>query len=161
MNKKETKNDVGKDDVLNDRFKKLFNTLGSLKSQITMTLHQVRGLEKIVNKKIRVLERKINKNKNKGSRQPSGFALPTKISNELCEFMNEPHGVSMARTEVTQYIIQYIKNKNLQDKSNGRKIKPDNALKTLLNMKQTDDLTYFNLQKYMNQHFVKEHNNIL
>jgi len=140
---------------LDNEFKNLLNTLGSLKSQITITLNQVRVLEKNVNKKIRVLERKINKNKNKGSRQPSGFALPTKISKELCEFMNEPHGVSMARTEVTQYIIQYIKKKNLQDKSNGRKIKPDNALKTLLNIKKSDDLTYFNLQKYMNQHFVK------
>ena len=70
--------------------------------------------------------------------------------------MNEPYGATMARTEVTQYIIQYIKNKKLQDKTNGRKINPDNALKTLLNMKQNDDLTYFNLQKYMNQHFVKE-----
>lgn len=153
---KNVENVDGKDDALKKEFKCLSNTLSSLKSQITMTLNQVRSLEKNVNKKIRVLERKINKNKNKGSRQPSGFALPTKISKELCEFMNEPHGVSMARTEVTQYIIQYIKNKNLQDKSNGRKIKPDNALKTLLNMKKNDDLTYFNLQKYMNQHFVKE-----
>lgn len=155
MNNKNTKKNDKKDDALNNEFKNLLNTLGCLKAQITMTLNQVRGLEKTVNKKIRVLERKINKNKNKGSRQPSGFALPTKISKELCEFMNEPHGVSMARTEVTQYIIQYIKTKKLQDKSNGRKIKPDNALKTLLNMKQTDDLTYFNLQKYMNPHFVK------
>jgi len=158
MSKKKTENVVVdvKDDTLNEEFKCLSNTLSSLKSRITMTLNQVRSLEKNVNKKIRVLERKINKNKNKGSRQPSGFALPTKISNELCEFMNEPPGASMARTEVTQYIIQYIKKKNLQDKSNGRKIKPDNALKTLLNIKKNDDLTYFNLQKYMNQHFVKE-----
>ena len=155
MDDKKTNEDVKKGEILNNEFKNLVNTLGSLKSQITITLNRVKVLEKNVNKKIRILERKINKNKNKGSRQPSGFALPTKISNELCEFMNEPPGVSMARTEVTQYIIQYIKTKDLQDKSNGRRIKPDNALKTLLNMKQTDDLTYFNLQKYMNQHFVK------
>ena len=157
MSKKNVTENVDKDDnELKEEFKSLSNTLGSLKSQITMTLNQVRGLEKKVNKKIRVLERKINKNKNKGSRQPSGFALPNKISDKLCDFMNEPYGATMARTEVTQYIIQYIKNKKLQYKTNGRKINPDNALKTLLNMKQNDDLTYFNLQKYMNQHFVKE-----
>ena len=157
MNKKELNSNVEKDcDVLKDEFKNLSITLGSLKTQITLSLTQVRKLEKNVNKRIRVLEKKICKNKNKGSRQPSGFALPTKISKELCAFMNEPLGVSMARTEVTQYIIQYIKKKQLQDETNGRKIKPDDALKTLLNIKKNEDLTYFNLQKYMNQHFVKE-----
>ena len=49
-----------------------------------MSLNQVRRIEKNVNKRFRVLERKINKNKNKGSRKPSGFALPTKISNKVC-----------------------------------------------------------------------------
>ena len=154
MNQPEIKSNVD-DEILQNEFKNLSNTLSSLKSQITMSLNQVRRIEKNVNKRFRVLERKINKNKNKGSRKPSGFALPTKISNQLCQFMNEPIGVSMARTEVTQYIIQYIKNKKLQDKTNGRKIKPDDALKSLLNIKKNEDLTYFNLQKYMNQHFVK------
>ena len=50
----------------------------------------------------------------------------------------------MTRFEINTYV------------NNGRKIKPDKALKSLLNMKKNDDLTYFNLQKYMNKHFVKE-----
>ena len=101
------------------------------------------------------LEREAQKNKNKGNRKASGFAVPSKISNDLCNFMGKPEGSEMARTEVTKYIIQYIKNNNLPDKTNKKVIKPDKALKSLLNVKANEEVTYFNLQKYMNQHFVK------
>ena len=140
---------------ITSEFNILLNNLGSFKSQIVMLQNHVKGIEKNVRKELRSLERKINKSKNKGSRKPSGFAVPTKISKELCDFMKINEGVKMARTEVTQYIISYIKEKKLQDKNNGRKIKPDKALKSLLNVKKNEDLTYFNLQKYMNKHFVK------
>ena len=60
------------------------------------------------------MAREAKKNKNKGNRKPSGFAVPTKISNDLCDFMGKPGGSQVARTEVTQYIIQYIKQKDLQ-----------------------------------------------
>tara|TARA_B100000674_G_C37522315_1_gene769969 strand:- start:175 stop:645 length:471 start_codon:yes stop_codon:yes gene_type:complete len=141
--------------ILRKEFDTLLNNLSAFKSQITAVQNRVKGIEKQVNKEIRSLERKINKNKNKGSRKPSGFAVPTEISTELCKFMKVSHGVKLARTEVTQYIISYIKEKKLQDEKNGRKIKPDKALKSLLNVKKNEDLTYFNLQKYMNKHFVK------
>ena len=141
---------------ITSEFNILLNNLSSFKSQIVMLQNRVKGIEKHVRKELRSLERKIHKSKNKGSRKPSGFAVPTKISKELCVFMKINEGAKMARTEVTQYIISYIKEKKLQDKKNGRKIKPDKALKSLLNVKKNEDLTYFNLQKYMNKHFVKE-----
>lgn len=141
---------------IKNNFDNLLVTLSDLKAKITVIQNSVRGIEKNVKKELRSLERKLNKNKNKGSRKPSGFAVPSSISNELCNFMKVDQGVKVARTEVTQYIINYIKKKELQDKSNGRKIKPDKALKSLLNVNKNEDLTYFNLQKYMNKHFVKE-----
>ena len=99
---------------VSEQFGGLLNNLASFRSQITMLQNQVRALEKTVGKKIRTFARETNKNKNKGNRKPSGFAVPTKISDELCEFMQKPKGSSAARTEVTQYIIQYIKDNNLQ-----------------------------------------------
>ena len=94
------------------------------------------------------------KNKVKGNRKASGFAVPTKISQDLCDFMSVPEGTKLARTEVTKYIIQYIKDNNLPDKTNAKIIKPDTKLKSLLNTKDNDEVTYFNLQKYMNKHFI-------
>tara|TARA_B100000945_G_C19854816_1_gene355636 strand:- start:268 stop:465 length:198 start_codon:yes stop_codon:yes gene_type:complete len=59
-----------------------------------------------------------------------------------------------ARTEVTRYIIEYIKKKELQNKEDRRKITPDMKIKKLLDITEKEELTYFNLQKYMNKHFV-------
>ena len=68
--------------------------------------------------------------------------------------MDKPNGSEVARTEVTQFIISYIKNNDLQWKENRKIIKPDEALKSLLG-NGNDEVTYFNLQRYMNKHFLK------
>ena len=135
------------------QFANILNTIGGFKKQLTELQGQVKGLERDVKRQMKILTKK--KRKNKGNRKPSGFAVPTKISNELCDFMSMPRGSSMARTEVTQYIIKYIKDHDLQWQPNRKIIKPDNSLKSLLNMKKNEELTYFNIQKYMNKHFVK------
>lgn len=145
-----------KDEVVK-QFSGVLSSLSSFKSQITMLQNQIRALEKNVGKQIRTHEREAKKNKNKGNRKPSGFAVPTKISDELCEFMKKPKGSMAARTEVTQYIIQYIKDNNLQWKDNRKIIKPNKQLKNLLDVKKSDEVTYFNIQRYMNKHFIKKH----
>ena len=61
----------------------------------------------------------------------------------------------MARTEVTREINGYIRAHNLQDKNNGRKINPDLSLAALLKIESGQELTYFNLQRYMSPHFAK------
>ena len=140
-----------------NNFDEILNTLSSFKSQITMLSNQVRALQKNVNKQMRVLEREAKKNRMKGNRKPSGFAVPSKISCQLCKFMKKPTGSEAARTEVTRYIIQYIKENNLQNPNNKKEIKPDKALGSLLGYKKSskDTVTYFNIQRYMNKHFEK------
>ena len=137
------------------QFSDILGTLSAFRSQITLLQNQVRGLEKSYNKKIKNMEKEVKKNKSKGNRKPSGFAVPTKITNELCDFMKLDHGTAVARTEVTQYIINYIKKNELQWKENRKIIKPDKALTSLLSVEDKDEVTYFNLQKYMNRHFKK------
>tara|TARA_B110000495_G_C22552361_1_gene334034 strand:+ start:86 stop:574 length:489 start_codon:yes stop_codon:yes gene_type:complete len=137
------------------QFSGILDTLSTFRSQITLLQNQVKGLEKSYNKKIKNMEKEVKKNKSKGNRKPSGFAVPTKITNELCDFMKLSHGTAVARTEVTQYIINYIKQNELQWKENRKIIKPDKALTSLLSVEDKDEVTYFNLQKYMNRHFKK------
>jgi len=91
-------------------------------------------------------------------RVPSGFVRPSKISNELAMFLGKPVGTEMARTDVSRLINSYIRNNNLQDPQNGRTINPDAKLRTLLKIDENDELTYFNLQKYMKHHFIREDN---
>ena len=147
---------VEMEDEIKGGFSGLLTTLGTFRTQITMLQNQVRSLEKGVNKKVRGLNREANKNKNRGNRKPSGFAVPTSVTPELCEFMGKPGGTKMARTEVTQYIIGYIRDNQLQDTENKKFIAPDNKLNKLLDTKDGDEITYFTIQRYMNRHFIKE-----
>jgi len=157
VSKKENKK---KDDEImediNDSFSSLLTTISSLKIQLTGLQNQIKSVERIAKKKINQLDRKNKKNKNKGNKQPSGFANPTKISKKLCKFMDLPDGSERARTVVTKYIIKYIKDNKLEDPKNAKIIKPNNKLQTLLEVSQNEDpLTYFNIQRYMNKHFLK------
>ena len=93
--------------------------------------------------------------KQKGNRSPSGFVKPTLISTELATFLGKEAGTQMARTEVTREINAYIRLHVLQDKANGRKINADSSLSSLLKLKEGEELTYFNLQRYMSPHFIK------
>jgi upstream activation factor subunit UAF30 len=115
-----------------------------------------RNLEKKWSRELKAAQKLNSKRKRKsGNRAPSGFVKPTRISDELAKFLEKPSGSEMARTEVTRDINKYIRTNNLQDVANGRKINPDAKLATLLKLKKTDELTYFNLQRYMSPHFAK------
>lgn len=133
-------------------FQNVTDTINQLKSNIQLVQVQLRTLEKVLKRDIKQVEKQARKSKTKQNRKPSGFATPSKISDELCEFLGYPHGTELARTEVTQSIIKYIKENNL---SKSRDIFPDNKLSKLLNTTKKDSITYFNLQKYMNIHFKK------
>jgi chromatin remodeling complex protein RSC6 len=88
-------------------------------------------------------------------RSPSGFAKPTKLSDQLCQFLSVPNGSAMARTEVTRIINDYIKKNKLQNPEDKRQILPDDKLKKILNYKEGDKLSYFNLQTSLKHQFIK------
>lgn len=134
-------------------FSAKLNQLGSL---IASLKTEYKSMERQWTKDLKAAQKASKKGKRKtGNRQPSGFVKPTKISDELAKFLEKPTGSEMARTDVTREINKYIRSHNLQDKDNGRKINPDAKLQSLLKLKKTDELTYFNLQRYMSPHFAK------
>lgn len=142
--------------TLNDQFSALLAQLSQLRSQLTAVTSQVRQLQKRSDRELKAAN-KANKKRQrkKGNRAPSGFVKPTKISKELAAFLQKPVGTEMARTEVTREINKYIRAHNLQDPKNGRRILADGKLRKLLKLNKSDELTYFNLQRYMSPHFPK------
>jgi vancomycin resistance protein YoaR len=113
-------------------------------------------LEKSVSREMKAAQKlSSKKRRNNGNRKPSGFVKPTRISDELAAFLGKTVGTEMARTEVSREINAYIQSNKLQDEKNGRKINPDAKLTQLLKLEKEDELTYFNLQRYMKHHFVK------
>ena len=111
-------------------------------------------------KETKILEKGAGKKKKStGTRSPSGFVKPTPISDELAVFLNKEKGIEMARTDVTREINAYVRAHSLQAPENKRKINADTKLSKLLKLEKGDELTYFNLQKYMSRHFPKTSGN--
>lgn len=156
----DTNDQNGGEPDISQNFKDLLDKLASQANAIKTLTSEVKRLEKRVTKEFKEASRKnkkgtTKKNTDKPKRAPSGFAKPSPISNELSSFLGKSSGIEMARTEVTKYITQYIKDHGLQNPDNKRHILPDAKLKNLLNVKDNEEVTYFNLQKYMKHHFPK------
>jgi chromatin remodeling complex protein RSC6 len=66
--------------------------------------------------------------------------------------MGRPAGSKESRSNVTKFVTTYVKEKNLKDKHD---IHADAPLLKLLGLTKEDKLTYFNLQKYLNTHYIK------
>ena len=91
---------------------------------------------------------------NKYSRAPSKFIKPAKISDELALFIGIKKGTLISRIEVTREINKYIRTNNLENGVCKHKINPDNKLSTLFKLNDNDELTYYNIQKYIGLHFI-------
>ena len=146
-------------DTIEFEFLSLTTRLQELKTMQLAVVSDLKKLHKTVQKHMKDSNKK-RRNKrladpNRPQRPPSGFAKPTVISTELCNFLGKPEGTEMARTEVTKFLTQYIAEHKLQDQANRRKILPDKPLQKLLLNGPGDEVTYFNLQKYMKVHFPK------
>ena len=165
VSKKEKENnsfdlEMNDDDNYLNKYKNSFESISKkmfeIKNLINDITNEHKQLQKNIQKDLKSIEKKKNKvilKKNK--REPSGFAKPTKLSDDLCDFLGKPFGTEMARTEVTKFLTSYIKMNNLQQTEDKRKIKPDTKLLKLLNVDINEEVTYFNLQKWMKPHFPK------
>ena len=137
-------------------YSEFMSKLQQLSSLISTLKNEFRSLEKRASRELKVATKASSKRKRKtGNRSPSGFVKPTLISKELADFLGKTEGTEMARTEVTREINAYIRANQLQDKTNGRRINADSKLSSLLKLASGEELTYFNLQRYMSPHFAK------
>ena len=142
------------DDMIQTPWKDMEQMVATFKIQANQMSQQFRLLQKTTQKQIAQLKKEAGKPKTKSkvARKPSGFAKPSKISKELAVFMGKDEDVDVARTEVTQFVIAYIKDNKLAE---SKDIKPDKKLQELLGPTGDDKITYFNIQKFMNKHFIK------
>ena len=142
--------------VYSDEFTHILGQLKTLQTTLKELTIYTTKLEKRVAKEQKVLHKKAHgkgKRKNAGNKSPSGFSKPGPISDELRTFLGVGKDELVARTEVTKKINTYCREKGLQDQKDKRKLLPDKTLTKLLRIGKGDELTFFNLQKYMKVHF--------
>ena len=126
-------------------------TVGALVAELKRLEKRVARLQKEADKRRRRSKKPVEGEEVK-PRKPSIFEIPTPLSNELCSFLARPNGSLESRSNVTKAVTAYVKTHDLKDKHT---IKPDAKLKSLLSVKDDEVLTYFNLQKYLNRHYLK------
>lgn len=143
--------------TLEEDLKVLTASLTTLRETATSLLGQVKRLDRRVHREIKDARKrkrrvKVEEGADAKPRVPSIFERPVQVTDELCKFLAKPNGTLLSRSEVTKLVNNYVKEKDLKTK---HAIAPDAALKKLLAIPEGDQLTYFNLQKYLNRHYVK------
>lgn len=142
---------------VSDDIRTAIEALTRVRDETQKMISNFRKLDKRVAKEIkearkrRRVKREVDPSK---PERPNPFKEPQRVSDALCKFFSKPTGTLMNRAEVTSGVSAYVKKHGLQDKHS---IKPDAALKALLEVSDADaaTLTYFNIQKYLNKHYLK------
>jgi len=146
---------------INQRLAEFSAKLQQLTSNIATIKTDFKTLGKDVSRVMKAaVKASSKKRKSNIERKLSGFTKPTRISDEMANFLGVAHGTEMARTAVSKEIHNYVEKHNLKQKDNGRYFRADAKLTKLLNYHYKGDdkklmLGYFNLQKYMKHHFQK------
>ena len=140
--------------TLADLFNDLSSQLVTLRKQLTTVTTQFAALRTRTERDLKQAQKRSRK-QSTGVKKESGFVKPAPISVELAAFLGKPKGTEMARTEVTKALNTYIRENNLKDPENGRIINADDRLRKLLRLGAADELTFFNIQRYLSPHFPK------
>ena len=143
--------------TLDDDLKAVSSNLTALRETASTLLGQIKKLEKRVHREMKDARKrrrrvKLDENGVEIKRAPSIFERPTKVTAELLTFLGKPAETLMSRSEVTKAVNDYVKAHDLKNKHD---IKPDGPLRKLLAIGVDEPLTYFNLQRYLNHHYVK------
>ena len=143
--------------TLDDDLKAVSGNLNSLRETASTLLAQIKRLEKRVHREMKDARKrrrrvKVDENGVEVKRAPSIFERPTQVTAELLTFLGRPPATLMSRSEVTKAVNDYVKAHELKNKHD---IKPDGPLRVLLAIGEGEPLTYFNLQRYLNRHYIK------
>ena len=140
-----------------EEFTAMVSELDNAMTTIRNMKSRIQKLEKLVHKEHKAILKKANGKRARKPRDPnapkSGFAKEGPVSDEMRKFLGMKKDGLISRTDVTKKIHEYCKEKNLQNPADKRHIKADAPLRKLLKMNKDDDLTFFNLQKFMKVHF--------
>ena len=129
-------------------------TMDDIKTEITALRAEVKYPPKLC-RKVRSVQDDPDGEKAAARSKTNGFNRQVEVDAELRTFLGLAEDELIARSEVTKRLNKYIKENNLKHPDNGRVIIMDDKLKALLNPPEDIQVTFLNLQRYINPHYVK------
>ena len=143
-----------------NEFTNMQKTLTTIKTQLNTLQSSLKKVEKRIEKtrqekpQAQQAQTKPKSMSIKDKKTSSGFEMNEQITDEMMLFMKLAESEKeISRQKVTSYIMEYIKTNKLQNKADRKYIIADDAIKALFKLSDNDELTYFNIQKYINMHF--------
>ena len=125
----------------------IISDLQAVKSQINSRDKKITSIHERVKKFID------KKTQTKNSRV--GFMKPCRISLQLCQYLNLPADTMINRPDLSKKLSAQIKANKLVDPKDAKRILPDAKLKDLLQCKD-EEVRYFNIQRFLKHHFIKD-----
>lgn len=126
-------------------------------------LDLARQVKKDYSKQVKKAEQGGGRRRNRKSASGEGsshsnsvFLQPCRVSPALAGFCGVAADAMISRTDATRKIADYIRVNNLQNPENRREIRADATLTKLFSLTAEDKLNYFNLQRFIKPHFIKE-----
>ena len=148
-----------------NKLNKYVETIAKMNSELKQLVTVGKTLEKDFNQIVKLLAKK-NKSKSNENRALTGFAMPTYLTDEMYDFLNEhtemkiEKGQKVYRIAVTRTLNKYIKDNGLRQEKDKRYFTPNSTLHHIFRSTENDEVSYFNLQKYIKHHFLKEYKKV-
>ena len=146
----------------NDDLSGLVRHLSTMRDTISSLFTEVKRLEKKVHRTIKDAGKRRKNRKTDGAtdadapKRPTVFNVPQEVTSELNVFFGNAADSKMSRAEVTKKITGYAKEHSLMK---GHNINADAKLAKLLNLAANlpagEQLTIFNLQRFLRHHYPK------
>jgi hypothetical protein len=142
--------------TLADEIKALHDQLSTIRDAASSAMSALKRIQKRAAQDIKEAGKKKRRTRSENAdgepRKPSNFEIPIPITDELSTFLGGGKNNKMSRSQVTKAVNKYLNEKGLRTKHS---IAPDAALIKLLGIEKGTELTLFNIQTYLNRHYIK------
>jgi chromatin remodeling complex protein RSC6 len=124
-----------------------------LRDQSVAAIKTLQKLQKRVAKEVKEAGRRRRvKKEDDGTpkeKRPTIFTTPVTLKDELCLFLGKSKGSQMTPADVTRAFSAYVDAHKLKDAEKGHTIHPDAAMRKVLNVNDSEKISYRNIQKHL------------
>jgi chromatin remodeling complex protein RSC6 len=124
-----------------------------LRDQSVAAIKTLQKLQKRVAKEVKEAGRRRRaKKEDDGTpkeKRPTIFTTPVTLKDELCVFLGKAKGSQMTPADVTRAFSAYVDLHKLKDVEKGHTIHPDAAMRKVLNINDSEKISYRNVQSYL------------